>query len=152
MALKPKNPDQTPNNGATAAAAASQPEPLELKSNPEVERRLAEYKAANPRDVDYFTRLVKEHPDRAVNFHFLDKLQKHEAETREAVRQFPQAKAIYEKMTEASRQRVDEVLASVNPYNHTKRFVAAVKAEMDRVAFGENRRALRGQTAALSAG
>lgn len=150
MALKPKNPDQAPNGAA--AAEPSQPAPLELKSNPEVERRLTEYKAAFPRDVEYFTRLVKEHPDRAVNFHFLDRMQKHEAEMREATRQLPQAKAIYEKMAPASRQRVDEVLAKVNPYNHTKRFVAAVKSEMDRIAFGENRRALRGAVASPAAG
>lgn len=152
MALKPKNPDQAPPNGATTEAAATQPPPLELKTNPDVERRLGEYKAAHPRDVEYFTRLVKEHPDRAVNHHFLDRMQRHEAETREATRQLPQAKSVYEKMAPASRQRVDEVLANVNPYNHTRRFVAAVKAEMDRIAFGENRRALRGPAPAMSAG
>ncbi len=152
MALKPKNPDQAPLNGAPAEAAATQPPPLQLKNNPDVERRLDEYKAAHPRDVEYFTRLVKEHPERAVNHHFLDKMQKHEMDTREAARQMPQAKSVYEKMAPASKQRVDEVLASVNPYNHTKRFVSAVKAEMDRVAFGENRRALRNPAPAMAAG
>lgn len=156
MALKPKNPDAAPVPGASPATEASSangvPAPLELKTNPDVERRLNEYKSAHQRDVDYFSRLVKEHPDRAVSFHFLDKMQKHEAETREAARQLPQAKAIYDKMTPDSKQRIDDVLAKVNPYNQTKRFVAAVKTEMDRVAFGENRRALRGPAPAMAAG
>jgi hypothetical protein len=147
MALKPKNPDQAPGNGAQSPA--SDKEPLELKTNPEVERRLAEYKTANSRSVEYFTRLVREAPDRAVNFHFLDKMQQHEADTREAMRQMPNAKSIYHKMTPASKERVDKVLADVNPYNHAKRFVAAVRKEMNRVSFGENRKALRSPGAAV---
>ncbi|MDP1581247.1 MAG: hypothetical protein Q8M02_13310 [Candidatus Didemnitutus sp.] len=161
MALKPKNPDQTPNGvqpaasvKADAAVRPGAPAPLELKTNPEIEAKIAEYKAAHPKDVEYISRLVKEHPDRAVNHFFYKEWQRHDADTEAAKRQLPQAKAIYDKMTPESQQRVNDVLQKVNPYNQTKRFVAAVSREMDRVAIGQNRRALRSpaNAPAMSAG
>jgi len=151
MALKPKNPDQAPSNGAQPPATAPQTAlpkladetPMEFRSNPVIERNIADYKKANPENVKYFTELVAKHPDRAVNFHFYREWQKHDRDTREAAKQLPQAKAIYEKMTPDSRQRVDAVLAEVNPYNQTKRFVGAVFSEMNRQTMADNRRTLR---------
>ncbi|MBL9219044.1 MAG: hypothetical protein JNG82_11185 [Opitutaceae bacterium] len=164
MALKPKHPDQAPGNGAqppaTVLQQAASPKPaaetpMEFRSNPVIEKNIADYKAANPETVKYFTDLVAKHPDRAVNYHFYREWQKHDRDTREAVKQLPQAKAIYEKMTPDSRHRVDAVLAEVNPFNHTKRFVGAVFSEMNRQGMADNRRALRapGHAApAMSAG
>ena len=79
----------------------------------------------------------------------MDALDQLRAGAREAMRQMPNAKSIYDKMTPASKERVDKVLADVDPYNHAKRFVAAVRKEMDRVSFGENRKALRSPGAAV---
>ncbi|MEN9402064.1 MAG: hypothetical protein RL091_767 [Verrucomicrobiota bacterium] len=152
MALKPKNPDQAPSNGAqppaTAPQQAASPKPaaespMEFRSNPLIEKNIADYKAANTETVKYFTELVTKHPDRAVNYHFYREWQKHDRDTREAAKQLPQAKSIYDKMTPDSRQRVDAVLSEVNPYNHTKRFVSAVFGEMNRQNMADNRRTLR---------
>lgn len=147
MALKPKNPDQAPGNGAQAPAPATPgavaDSPMEFRSNPAIEKNIADYKKANPETVKYFTDLVAKHPERAVNYHFYREWQKHDRDTREAVKQMPQAKAIYDKMTPDSRQRVDAVLSEINPFNHTKRFVSAVFSEMNRQTMADNRRALR---------
>lgn len=158
MALKPKNPDQAPGNGAqppaTAPQQAASPKtvelPTEFRTNPAIEKNIADYKAANPQTVEYFKELVAKHPERAVNYHFYREWQKHDRDTREATKQMPQAKAIYDKMTPASKQRVDAVLADVNPYHHTKRFVSAVFGEMNRQTMADNRKALR--TPAMAAG
>ncbi|MFO1448244.1 MAG: hypothetical protein U1F61_08825 [Opitutaceae bacterium] len=160
MALKPKDPAQAPGNGAQPSATAPQQAaptrtmetPMEFRSNPVIEKNIADYKKANPETVKYFTDLVAKHPDRAVNYHFYREWQKHDRDTREAAKQLPQAKTIYDKMTPDSRQRVDAVLAEVNPYNHTKRFVGAVFGEMNRQNMADNRRALRTPGAAMAVG
>ena len=148
MALKPKNPDQAPSNGATPAAAAQPAStaanaPLEFRNDPRIDAGIAEYKKAHPRDTEYFTRLVKENPERAINFHFREKWERHVADTEAAAKQIPRAESIYNNMTPDSKARVDEALAKANPYNHTKGFVAAVNREMDRLAIGNNRRMMR---------
>lgn len=127
-------------NGPGADNEPHAEEEFTLRTNPEVEKKIAEYKEAHPREVEYFTKLVQQHPERAVNFHFLQKQRQHEIDTKAAMRQMPQAQAIYDKMTPASQERVAERLASVNKYNHTKRFVAAVFGELNRKSMAENRR------------
>ena len=115
-------------------------EEMQLRTNPEVEKKIAEYKEANPRETEYFTKLVQQNPERAVNFHFLQKQRQHEADTKAAMRQMPQAQAIYDKMSPDSQQRVQERLEHVNKYNHTKRFVTAVFSELNRQSMAQNRR------------
>ncbi len=111
---------------------------LELRVNPRIEKEIAEYKAAYPRSVEYFTRLVKEQPDRAVNFHFREKQKQHVADTRRAMRQMPRAQELYDQMTPESKARVDERLQTANKYSHTKRFVWSVRRELNRVAAAKN--------------
>lgn len=134
-----------PEAGATGnAAGAESPadEELQLRTNPEVEKKIADFKAAHPRDVEYFTKLVQQQPERAINYHFLQRQRQHENDTKAAMRQMPQAQAIYDKMSPDSQQRVQERLEHVNKYNHTKRFVAAVYGELNRSSAANNRRLL----------
>lgn len=165
--LKPKNPKPAesaapaPEEARHAAAATdtrptqmngehppemdedpdhSQEEEMELRVNPRIEKEIADYKAAYPRAVEYFTNLVKNHPERAVNFHFREKQKQHAIDTKRAMRQMPQAQALYEKMSPESRARVDERLESASKYSHAKRFVWAVRREMNRVAASETNR------------
>jgi hypothetical protein len=131
--------------GQNGTAAGAEPEThveeeMQFRTNPEVEKKIADYKEAHPREVEYFTKLVNQHPERAVNYHLLQKQRQHEIDTKAAMRQMPQAQAIYDKMTPESRERVAERLAEVNKYNHTKRFVAAVFGELNRKSMAENRR------------
>lgn len=115
-------------------------EEMELRVNPRIEKEIADYKAAYPRAVEYFTNLVKNHPDRAVNFHFREKQKQHAIDTKRAMRQMPQAQALYDKMSPESRARVDERLESASKYSHAKRFVWAVRREMNRTAASETNR------------
>ncbi len=129
-------------NGTAAGAEAEThiEEEMQFRTNPEVEKKIADYKEAHPREVEYFTKLVSQHPERAVNYHLLQKQRQHEIDTKAAMRQMPHAQAIYDKMTPESRERVKERLENVNKYNHTKRFVAAVFGELNRKSMAENRR------------
>mgnify|MGYP001570871769 CR=1 FL=1 len=127
-------------HGQGAEAENHVEEEMQLRTNPEVEKKIAEYKEANPRETEYFTKLVQQNPERAVNFHFLQKQRQHEADTKAAMRQMPQAQAIYDKMSPESQERVQERLENVNKYNHTKRFVTAVFGELNRQSMAQNRR------------
>ena len=113
---------------------------LQLRENPKVEQDIREFKEAHPREVEYFKTLVYKHPERAINFHFYQKQKLHVADTKAAMRQMPQAQAIYDKMAPESRQRIDERVAQANKYNHTKRFVASVFGELNRQSMVNNRR------------
>jgi hypothetical protein len=113
---------------------------LQLRENPRVEQDIREFKEAHPREVEYFKTLVYKHPERAINFHFHQKQKMHVADTRAAMRQMLQAHAIYDKMSPESRQRIDERMANVNRYSHTKRFVASVFSELNRQSMADNRR------------
>ncbi|MDP3069630.1 MAG: hypothetical protein Q8N18_05045 [Opitutaceae bacterium] len=131
--------------GKNGTAPGAEPETqveeeMQFRTNPEVEKKIADYKEAHPREAEYFTKLVQQHPERAVNFHLLQKQRQHEIDTKAAMRQLPQAETIYAKMTPDSQERVKTRLESVNPYNHTKRFVAAVFGELNRKSMAENRR------------
>lgn len=116
----------------------SHEEEMELRVNPRIEKEIADYKAAYPRSVEYFTRLVKENPDRAINFHFRDKQKQHKVDTQRAMRQMPQAQALYDQMSPDSKARVEQRLETANKYSHTKRFVWSVRREMNRAAAAKN--------------
>ena len=147
MALKPKNPDTAPASAAPSPEIDSKPSAAGQtadahRHNPRIEKNIADFKAAHPSQVEYFTGLVKNDPARAVNYYFYRQWQKHESDTRVAERQLPQAKATFDRMTSESQERVNERMKSVNDYNHTKEFVASVRSEMNRDALASNRRAL----------
>jgi len=166
LMLKPKKSDTTPAPNAELANQAASPaapaahhgtpapetatpggspngETVEFRNNAAIDKGINDYMAANPEDVKFFTDLVAKNPDRAVRFHFKEKWQRHERDTKEAARQMPQAQALYDRMTPDSKARVDERLEGVNSYSHTKEFVGAVFGEMNRSSMAANRRALR---------
>ena len=78
MALKAKTPP--PLNEAPSQQNPSLSEERILRVNPEVDRRLDGFMQANSKLTDYYTNLVKEHPERAVRSFMLGKMFKHEAE------------------------------------------------------------------------
>jgi len=59
---------------------AEKPKPLVFRDNPEVKKKIEAHKKANPDDVVYYTRLVKEHPERAIETFLYRDQQKHESE------------------------------------------------------------------------
>ena len=80
---------------------------LQFRNNPEVQKRLDAYKAANGNDVAYYTRVVKEAPERARDMLLYKDMQRHEADMRLVEKQLPQAKAFYDAQTPAVQQRID---------------------------------------------
>jgi hypothetical protein len=125
MAIDPK-PDKKTETEKT--------KPLQFRDNPEVKKRIEAHKAANPDDVAYYTRLVKEYPERAIETLLYKDVQKHESEMRLIDKQLPQAKAFYDAQTPEARARIDRDLDGVKPYYKDKAFVSAVLREKDRQA------------------
>jgi hypothetical protein len=110
------------------------PKPLVFRDNPEVKKKIAAHKEANPNDVTYYTRLVKEYPERAVETLIYRDVQKYENEMRLIQKQLPQARAFYDAQTPEAKTRIDRDLEGVNPYLKDKAFVSAALREKDRQA------------------
>lgn len=106
--------------------------PLVFRDNPEVKTKIEAYKKANPDDVVYYNRLVREHPERAADTFILHRVQKHEQDMKLIGKQLPQAKAFYASQTPEAKARIDGDLEGVSPYYKDKAFVQAVFREKDR--------------------
>jgi hypothetical protein len=126
MAIKPK-----PNDN-TVTLPPEKDSPLQFRNNPEVQKRLDAYKVANSGDVDYYTRVVKEAPERARDMLLYKDMQRHEADMRLIEKQLPQAKAFYDAQSPEVKSRIDQRLDGVQPYYHDKAFVGEVLREMNR--------------------
>jgi hypothetical protein len=132
MALKPKTPP--PLNETSPQNTAHLVEERILRVNPEIDRRLDGFMQANTKLTDYYTSLVKEHPERAVRAFMLTKMFRHEAELRVVTRQAPQAKEWLEQQSPEVKQRVAERLEKINPFYREKaaiRVIAQEKAKLD---------------------
>ena len=110
----------------------TKPKPLVFRDNPEVKKKIEAHKKANPDDVTYYTRLVKENPERAIETFLYRDQQKHESEMRLIMKQLPQANAFYHAQTAEAKARIDRDLEGVNPYLKDKAFVNAALREKDR--------------------
>jgi len=119
--------DQKPNNDSKEKT-----KPLTFRENPEVKKKIEAYKKANPDDVTYYSRLVKEYPDRAIETFLYHRVQKHEGDMKLIEKQLPQAKAFYSSQTPEGKARIDRDLEGVSPYYKDKAFVQAVFREKDR--------------------
>ena len=132
MALKPKTPAPL---SETAQAAQNLTEERILRVNPEVNRRLDAFIEANSKMNDYYTSLVKEHPDRAVRSFMLGKMFKHEAEMRQTARQAPQAKEWLDQQEPSLKQRIMDRLEKINPFYREKALVREITREKTRIDF-----------------
>lgn len=121
--------DQKPEKGPKAET----PKPLVFRDNPEVKKRIDAYKKANPDDVVYYTRLVKEHAERAIDTFIYHRVQKHENDMKLIEKQLPAARAFYQSQTPESKMRIDRDIEGTNPYYKEKAFVQAVFREKDRL-------------------
>ena len=133
MALKTKNPP--PLNQTPAQQSASLSEERILRVNPEIDRRLDGFMQSNTKLTDYYTNLVKEHPERAVRAFMLTKMFKHEAELRVVTRQAPQAKEWLDQQSPEVKQRVAERLEKINPFYREKALVREIAREKTRIDF-----------------
>lgn len=122
MAIEPKTKRPEPDST----------KPLVFRDNPEVKKRIDAHRKANPSDAAYYTRLVKEHPERAIETFLYKDMQKHETEMKLIAKQLPQAKTFYDAQAPDARARIDRDMEGVQPYYHDKSFVAAALREKDR--------------------
>jgi hypothetical protein len=106
--------------------------PLVFRDNPEVKKKIEAHKQANPDDVVYYTRLVKENPERAIETFLYRDQQKHENEMRLITKQLPQARAFYNTQTADAKARIDHDIEGIDPYLKDKAFVNAALREKDR--------------------
>ena len=106
-----------------------------LRINPEVNNRLDGFIQANQKMNDYYTSLVKEHPERAVRSFMLGKMFKHEAELRQTARQAPQAKEWLEQQEPSLKQRIMDRLEKINPFYREKALVREITREKTRIDF-----------------
>lgn len=123
-------PIKTKSNESTVRE--EKPEPLQFRNNPEIQKRLDAFKAANPADVSYYTRVVTEAPGRAVDMLLYKDMQRHDTDMRLVEKQMPQAKAFYDAQASDVKARIDERLQNVQPYYKDKAFVGEVLREMNR--------------------
>ena len=129
MALKTKNPPPLPEQSPSLS------EERVLRVNPEIDRRLDGFLQANSKLTEYYTTLVKEHPDRAVRAFMLTKMFRHEAELRVIARQAPQAKEWLEQQSPEVKQRVAERLEKINPFYREKAAVRVISQEKAKLDF-----------------
>jgi len=129
MALKPKT------NSTSTPPAQILAEERMLRINPEVNNRLDGFIQANPKMADYYTSLVKEHPDRAVRSFMLNKMFRHEAELRQTARQAPQAKEWLDQQEPSLKQRIMERLEKINPFYREKALVREIAREKTKIDF-----------------
>ncbi|MBX3738945.1 MAG: hypothetical protein KF715_19790 [Candidatus Didemnitutus sp.] len=122
MPIKTKPGDNAPDGES----------PLQFRNNPEIQKRLDAFKEANRHDVEYYSRVVKEAPARAVDMLLYKDMQRHESEMRLVEKQLPQAKEFYDQQPAAVKKRIDERLENVQPYYKDKAFVGEVLREMNR--------------------
>lgn len=91
------------------------PQPLQLRDNEKVKARIAAYKEANPQDVIYYTRLVNEHPQRAVDSLILKDINRNDNIMRRMTRQIQVARNYFEKQSPENQARIEADLASNEP-------------------------------------
>ncbi len=133
MPIKTKNsPPALPEQNENAASLS---EERMLRVNPEVNNRLDGFMQANTKLTDYYTQLVKQHPDRAVRAFMLNKMFKHEADMRIVARQVPQAKEWLEQQEPSLKERIMERLAKINPLYREKALVREIAREKTRIDF-----------------
>ena len=129
MALKTKNPPPLPEQSPALS------EERVLRVNPEIDRRLDGFMQANTKLTEYYSSLVKEHPERAVRAFMLTKMFRHEAELRVISRQAPQAKEWLDQQSPEVKQRVAERLEKINPFYREKAAVRVISQEKAKLDF-----------------
>jgi hypothetical protein len=132
MALKPKTPPPIEQ-----APAAHISEERFLRVNPDVNNRLDGFIQANPKMHDYYSALVKQHPERATRAFMLNKMFKHEAEMRVTARQAPHAKEWLDQQEPSLKQRIMERLEKINPFYREKALVREIAREKTRIDFNQ---------------
>jgi hypothetical protein len=133
MAIKTKNPP--PISEPQSQQQTSLAEERILRVNPDIDRRLDGFMQANDKMTEYYTKLVKENPERAVRAFMLNKMFRHEAQLRVTERQAPQAKEWLDQQEPGIKQRIMDRLQRINPFYREKALVREIAREKTRIDF-----------------
>jgi len=128
-------PIKLKSNATVAQPPSILTEERMVRINPEVNSRLDGFIQANPKMNDYYTALVKEHPERAIRSFMLGKMFKHEAELRQTARQAPQAKEWLDQQEPSLKQRIMDRLEKINPFYREKALVREITREKTKIDF-----------------
>lgn len=138
MALRGKTPPPLEGGQETNPSI---PEDRILRVNPELDARLSTFMTANAKVTDYYTQLVREHPERAVRAIMLGKMFKHEDETRLAQKRMPQVKEWVAKYP-GLEERIEERIKGINPIYRDKAYVAEAMKMKSRMDFAPQRQSM----------
>src|ERR1019366_2286440 len=84
---------------------------------------------------EYYSGLVKQHPERATRAFMLNKMFRHEADMRQTARQAPQAKEWLDQQEPSLKQRIMERLEKINPFYREKALVREIAPEKNKIDF-----------------
>ncbi len=124
MAIDTK-PTDRPARGAKTS-------PLEFTDNPEKQKLIEDFRASHPNKEEYYTRLVKENPARAVSTLLLKDAEYYRLRVTYLTNQLPAARAFYDAQAPEARARIDRQLVNSKPFYRDADFVEAVLRESGR--------------------
>lgn len=124
MAIETKPTDKT--------AKGAKPPPLEFTDNAEKQKLIEDFRTAHPTKEEYYGRLVKENPQRAVRALLLKDAEYYKLRVTYLTNQLPSARAFYDAQTPETRARIDRQLANSKPFYRDTDFVEAVIRESGR--------------------
>lgn len=124
MAIETKPTDRT--------AKGAKPPPMEFTDNPEKQKMIEDFRTAHPTKEEYYTRLVKENPQRAVRAFLLKDAEFYKLRVSYLTNQLPSARAFYDAQTPEARARIDRQLVNSKPFYRDTDFVEAVLRESGR--------------------
>jgi hypothetical protein len=133
-----KHPDDAGDGGMAPNKAPVAPAALPISlyhGDNTQEAEVSDTYAPYGRMADYYTSLVKEHPDRAVRSFMLGKMFRHEAEMRQTARQAPQAKEWLDQQEPSLKQRIMDRLEKINPFYREKALVREITREKTKIDF-----------------
>jgi hypothetical protein len=129
MALKLKNQPSSPVGEA--------PEEVEGRSpriNEKVDQKLTAFMEENQKATEYYRKLVREDPERAVRTIMLSKLNKYEDQMRLVEKQMPQVKAWVDQ-NPGVREKIEARIKDVNPIYKEIAFVNEAVKMRGRIDF-----------------
>jgi hypothetical protein len=126
MALKEKN---QPAANMPATSTSMGPNARGFVVNPEIDARLDKFMADNPQITEHYTKLVKEHPERAIRAFALRSMFKHEEIAHKNALQLPQVKQWVDQHP-GLEQQIASKIKTTNPIMRVAAFIReAVRAK-----------------------
>ncbi len=119
---------------AASTAPAANPVGDGFRVNAAIDARLDKFMADNPEMTEYYTKLVKENPDRAIRSFALRSMFKQEDMTRQIERQMPQVKQWVSEHP-GLEQQIESKIRTTNPISRMAAFITEAIRAKGRIEF-----------------